>query len=318
MLAGGCDAPSEIAGQLEQTLRDNAATRQKAGTLRALQVSGRAHRIARAMASHPEAACRLELPDAGPFTYRVTLDVERRPAGQRDDAPPEAHWHEQRVLRRDADGDLSLQMDARYRDEIGLRDRRAPAWRVVGARSYVSVDGEAYYRRDLAPGEPARIKTAGLGVIQTLLDAASAGWSRAGEGRWTLGGEALGCGPADAKRSGWLRRFATHATALSGALEVADGAAGPRRLKVRWQLDDGSTLRLRFSDTLALQAEAVDPPAPDAIVEVERDRSYARVSDMLDTFGERGWITEGPGSAAARGDESRHSGRSGRGRHGAK
>ncbi len=253
--------------------------------LRALEVEQTASAVAAHMRAAHASACRLPIPARGAFTYQFDLHLQRTSA-----AGVEADWTEHRVLRRDSAGNLALTMQARAQTELGQQVQRTPQWRIVGDQSYVSVDGQAFYRR--APGfdARARLMAAGTATLQTLLDAVASGWSRQGAHQWTNGGRRLICGGRQAHAAGWLRRFATRATTVSGTLRTGKDASEPRRLMLNWKLEDGSTLTARFSDAFSAAARPVAKPAADEIVEVRRDRSFHRVDGLLDQMASRHWI----------------------------
>lgn len=299
----GCDRAEEATATLEETLREQASTEPKTGVLRALQVRSRAAEVARLMAAPSDRACALELPNAAPFRYRWALELTRRSA-----VGVEARWRETRVLRRDADGDLALEMQADFRTELGLEGRRNPQRRVVGGQSYVSDDGRAFYRRSLQTGERHEIIEAAGATMQTLLDAVPNGWSLqesmpeqtegdSGAAAYRIGGERLVCGPSAEAEAGWLRRFETKATPLSGELQVGElqvDPEGSRSVEIRWQLEDGSTLEASFVDGLAMGAAPVEAPDDADIVSVERDRSLHQVEQMLSQMAEAGLVEQTP------------------------
>jgi hypothetical protein len=292
LLWTGCDAPMESIEALEERLTDQTSTQNKAGTLRAIEVRYAAGAITQRMAASPEASCRLQLPSHQAFTYHVSLDVQRTSA-----AGVYSRWNEARTLRRDDDGDLAATMDADFRTELGDHGHRSPQWRLVDQQSYVSVAGRAFYKRRASAGERTRLSQSASGTLQSLLDASSKGWSRegrdeAGTAVFTMGGDRLVCGPSIegevglSVNDGWLRRFETRATPLGGELSVPE--VGPRRLEMRWQLEDGSTLEVRFEDRLVDGAQSVEAPEESKLVSVERDRSLERVEELIDEMSRRG------------------------------
>lgn len=292
---GGCDRSEEAAAVLEQTLREHASTKPKTGMLRALQVAKSAVEVTRRLAAPVDPACALELPEGRAFRYRWALELTRRSA-----PGIERRWKETRVLRRDAHGRLALEMQADFRTELGLEGRRTPQWRIVGEHAYISDDGDAFYRRRLQAGERDRVVTAGGAAVQTLLDAVSMGWSLQqppssdlDAAIYRVGGERLVCDASANSESvgagaGWLRRFDTRATPLSGELRV--GERNSRRVELRWKLEDGSTLEASFADVLIEGAKAVEVPDENQIVRVERDRSLYRIDRALSEMASAGII----------------------------
>ncbi len=290
----GCDAPERAVAVVEETLREQASTEPKTGVLRALEVGQTARVIAAAVASSRDPACELRLPEDGSFSYRWTLELIRRTA-----AGIEGQWKEERELRRDAHGNLGLVMGADFVTELGLPGRRSASWLLVDGTSYLSADGRAFYRRTPLSRERERMIEVASTTVQSLLDAVSTGWSRTkGEGgvRFRAGGEHLVCGPSATREQGWLRRFATRATPVSGTLETSGeraavhGAVGSRNLQARWQLEDGSTLEAHFGDELEAGAAAVEAPNGEAVVRVERDRSLERVEQLISEMARDGLI----------------------------
>jgi hypothetical protein len=292
-LGSGCDGAGDGVAALEERLRDQSSTKSKSGTLRALEVASTAHLVARGAAAPTQKRCELELPDDRAYTYSFSLEFERSSA-----AGVESRWTERRTLRRDDDGDLAVTMEADFRTEFAAEGRRSPQWRTVGEHSYVSVDGRAFYRRDATAIDRRRLVHSASATLQTLLDAVSTGWSRTGldsdaVSAFKIGGERLVCGPSSPEEdlsfdSGWLRRFKTRATPLSGELSILDEHS--RRLDARWQLEDGSTLEAHFEGRLVDGAEAVEAPDPSSIVVVERDRSLRHIEGLLEDMGRRGLI----------------------------
>lgn len=285
-ICGGCDAPEELAGELEQTLREHATTERKAGTLRALQSAKTAREVAERVASSADPGCALHFPRTGGFTYEFTLELTRRSA-----AGVDQRWTETRILRRDDDGDVALEMAADAATEVGVGVHRTPQWLIVGDESFVSVDGRAFYRRPSGPLERERLLEAGQTTLQTLLDAVPSGWRKVdedGQTRFEVGGEETVCGPRSASDAGWLRRFETRATPISGALRAVDGSR--RALQIRWQLEDGTTLQATFDDRLVRGAESIEAPDASAIVSVRRDRSLEAVEQMLTDMTEAGLV----------------------------
>jgi hypothetical protein len=279
---------------LEERLKSGASTEPKAGMLRALEVASTASAITKRAAAPHQARCQLELPRDRAYTYSFSLDVQRKSG-----IGVESRWTEERTLRRDADGDLAAIMHASFRTELGGEGRRSPQWMLVDQDSYVSVDGRSFYRREASPGERRRLAHSASATMQTLLDGVSIGWSRVepdseGPAVFTVGGERLVCGPSATRDddlsfdAGWLRRFETRATPLGGELSVP--RAGSRKLEVRWQLEDASTLEVRFEDRLVDGAEPIEAPDESSLVVVERDRSLRRIERLFEEMVERGLV----------------------------
>ena len=258
VIGSGCDGSEQVAAELEEALRKQGTTEQKTGVLQALQTARTAREVARRAASPIEPSCALPPPERGPYTYRFSLELTRRGAGG-----DEQRWRETRTLRRDDDGDLGVAMDAGFVTELGLEGRRTPQWLVVGQASYVSVDGRAYYRRELVDAEPERLVRGTRATFQILLDAVPTGWSRStvdDGASFTVGGARLVCGTQAPAQRGWLRRFETRATVLSGQVLVAQPSA-----------DAGRRRKLQ-------------------LVSVERDRSLTRVDHLVEQLAGSGLI----------------------------
>ena len=271
-LGSGCDDVGAVVSDLSEELRGAEAAEGRAGTLRALEVSHRANRLAEAIGRQPSEDCTLTIPEGG-GTYTLEVQIERE---RRWEAP--VRWTETRKLRRDASGDLELEMRANYTDDLGVEGDVHAVWLVVEQWSYVGAARERLYRRKLEHGERARVLAFGPGTIQSLLDAVRPGWQPADAAQtWKLGTDPLRCARGLTTDSGWIRRLATRGEVVGAEFSAN---AQRRTLGVKWLLEDGVALNLEAQDSVEASALPVDAPDERDLIEVERQRQWKSVTDI--------------------------------------
>jgi len=318
-----CEAPDPdvldpLTARLEQRAQKHFAGAPKTGMLRALEVSGRAARVARAMRDKPHSACAMDIPQGRALDYAFELLLERRGPQK---VGLTARWHETRQLRRSPEGRLELVMAAEFRNpsmlETDAAGRRVLRWIIADDISYLSddlsEDEPEFARRKANFGERAALEFAGLGTLQTLLDAVPQGWQRVpgAAPKWKPGGQNLRCvGPAQGLQidknmpmqsqqieANWERLFGDLSTLVTADFEVAAGPQSPgalpaasRKLTLEWRLSDGAMLRAEFRDSWSETPAPIVLPEDKNIIEIQRDRSLFEAKQRLQKWRDSAWI----------------------------
>jgi hypothetical protein len=265
--------------ELEQRLRDDPDRPGKVGSIVAVSVHQHARTVADAIDSRPDPRCAIVV-RAGQ-TWVLEQRLERR----RGDTVI-AWWEETRRFSIDADGEMDVALDANFRTQIGEKAARRMQWRIAQDRSFVAESQGAalrWYARAPEDDEEARLWRAGPGAFQALLDAVD-GWEPTSNDSWQHGDEPLRCVHVDEGHA-FVDRFLAAARTEEASLRADERSW---TFSASWQLPDQTTMRARASARVEPVAE--DVSAPEDVVDVSRDRSFARSGTLLEKLAKDGLV----------------------------
>jgi hypothetical protein len=288
MMAGGCEDVRVIVSDFSEELRGETVDEGRSGTLRALEVGHRAAQVAREIARAPDPQCALAMPPSGMrYTFELEITREKR-------FESALRWTETRTFVRDASGNLSLRMQARYRDELGQEGGVNPMRLVVEDVAYEGPDEAHLYRRAADGQLRASTRDRGLAPMQSLLDAVP-GWTSADvAGVWRSGTERLVCGRKQSSETGWLRRLGTRGSLVEASFEARDDG---RFFDARWLLEDGVAMQVRAEDSVEAYSGTLEAPDEAHVREVRNPREWKRVHDLLERLERDGAIEGRPGES---------------------
>ncbi len=280
----GCDEVREFtdAEAVERRLREDPTRPGKVGAIVGVGITQSASRVTQQMADTPDPSCNPEVRRGRNYTLELTIERRR-------DATPTARWSEERTFRRDGEDRTEVVSRAKYLTEIGEEGSFVSTWRILGDDAYLGTEtaqGMRWYRRDADEAERRRQLVAGLGTMQTLLDAAES-WKRTESG-WVAAsdGDPLHCMPVSEPR-GWIDRFVVGADVRRASFE---STASGQRFEGVWELADRSTIEVRAEAALDAQDGTVEPPPTEEVVEVLRDRSLRRAERLLENLAKEGLV----------------------------
>ncbi len=220
---------------LESRLKTDADRPGKVGLVVALACHKKAMDVVRGLQRPLNSDC--ELPTGSRRTTTVA-EITRRGAKAES-------WSETRLFSLNPP---FLSIRAEFQTELGQTNTQEMAWAIVGdefrAKDPLS---QAWFVRPVATVDAEWLNEQGLGLGQTLMDAAP-GWSDAEvTDRWHHGTRPMACEKRASARSPWLERLSGRVTLVDAEL-VMDSA---RTTSVSWNLADGSLLKVTVTEELS-------------------------------------------------------------------
>ncbi|MBH24409.1 MAG: hypothetical protein CMH57_08160 [Myxococcales bacterium] len=284
----GCDKADVDAAQERIVQRHRATAGGRVGVLRGLEVSDRAVAITRRLERRGHPHCG-GLPQ-GPFQASITVEAEVLLDGH---TTPFARLVEERTVRRDADGDVQVVIEATFDDPSGRQGAQRREERLVGGRLYVKEHNLPFVSHKAHHGTHAAVLDRAMDAVPAMIAVARQGWTlsedeplkrvyTAEQGRE---GSALSCGLTSAD-DGWLYRILERSTLSLAEVTLSRGTLGWGRRSVSGRLlvgDEARTwvVRVDVDEQVSPATEPLSVDAPEEVASVRRDRPYRDIEQIL-------------------------------------
>ncbi|MEZ4461898.1 MAG: hypothetical protein R3E66_19685 [bacterium] len=262
----GCQPDPGDLDRIEAQLKDDPTRGGKVGTQIGLSV--RKHAISHAKdILRPVHDCGLA---EGPRRTEVSVTVSR------SDKVLQA-WKETRWYNADS---AALRVDFQFVENGTSSPEHRLLWQKYENAWLTRTDlDDRWFSRRATPQDIEFLRQNGLGVGQTLLNAAS-GWS-AQSGSWGLGGVKVVCERGIDESTGWLQRFGGRVQVRSGSMSLEGDRR--REIDVSWTLSDGTILA-------ASVVEQVVDWQPELPVDILATTSRNTIDERLRAWQKLGWI----------------------------
>lgn len=256
---------------LETRLKTDADRPGKVGLVVALALHKTAIDVVRSLQRPVNPVCGLR-----PGSRRTTTLAELTRGGS-----PLESWSETRLF---SPQPPFLSTRAVFQTELGQTNTQEMAWTIVDdefrAKDPLS---QAWFVRPVATFDAKWLNEQGLGLGQTLMDAAP-GWTHAKvSDRWHLGTQPMACEKMTSSHSPWLERLSGRVTVVDAVL-MMDSA---RTTSISWGLSDGSLLKVTVTEETTDWKPDETQLRPD---ERLRTTSPAAIDATFDSWEKRGLV----------------------------